>query len=159
MLNLWVYTSIKSTKIIIHSLQFQLCHQNTKSNVDKLKMIQSMAARWTANNYSPYASMIEVLQSLGCRSVEQRRSESRLCLFYKIIYGLVAINMPPYVVRPSRIPSNSHPLGFRQIHITVDYYKYSFYPLTIVQWTRLPSHIALLPTFDSFKRAVCTVSH
>ena len=131
----------------------------TKSNVDKLEMIQRRAARWTSNNYSPYASVTKMLQSLGWRSLEQRRSDSQLCLFYKIIFGLVAIDMPPYVVHPSRILRNSHPLGFRQIQTTVGYFKYSFYPLAIVQWNRLPSHIALLPTFDSFKRAVCTVSH
>ena len=132
---------------------------NTKSNVDKLETIQRRAARWTSNNYSPYANLTEMLQSLGWRSLEQRRSDSRLCLFYKIIYGLVAIDMPPYVVHPSRILRNSHPLGSRQTQTTVDYYKYSFYPLAIVQWNRLPSHIALLPTFDSIKWAVCTVSH
>ena len=130
-----------------------------KSSVDKLEMIQRRVVRWTTNNYSPYASVTEMLKSLGWRSPEQRRSDSRLCLFYKISYGLLAIDMPPYVVQPSRILRNSHPLGFRQIHTTVDYYKYSFCPLAIVQWNRLPSHIALLPTFDSFKRAVCTVSH
>ena len=131
----------------------------TKSNVNKFEMIQRRVARWTSNNYSPYASVTEMLQSLGWRSLEQRTSDSRLCLFYKIIYGLVAIDMPPYVLHPSRILRNSHPLGFRQIQTTVDYYKYSLYLLAIVQWNRLPSHIALLPTFDSFRRAVCTVSH
>ena len=131
----------------------------TKSNIARLEMIQRRAARWTLSEYSPYASVTQMLQSLGWRSLEQRRSDSRLCLFYKIIYGLVAIDMPPYVVHPLRTPRNSHTLCFRQIQSTVDYYKYSFYPLSIVQWNRLLAHIALLPTFDSFKRAVCTVSH
>ena len=131
----------------------------TKSNIARLEMVQRRAARWTLSDYSPYASVTQMLQFLGWRSFEQRRSDSRLCLFYKIIYGLVAIDMPPYVVHPLRTPRNSHTLGFRQIQSTVDYYKYSFYPLSIVQWNRLPAHIALLPTFDSFKRAVCTVSH
>ena len=131
----------------------------TKSNIARLEMVQRRAARWTLSEYSPYASVTQMLQSLGWRSLEQRRSDSRLCLFYKVIYGLVAIDMPPYVVHPLRTPRNSHTLCFRQIQSTVDYYKYSFYPLSIVQWNRLPAHIALLPTFDSFKRAVCTVSH
>ena len=107
-------------------------------------MVQRRAARWTLSEYSPYASVTQMLQSLGWRSLEQRRSDSRLCLFYKIIYGLVAIDMPPYVVHPLRTPRNSHTLGFRQIQSTVDYYKYSFYPLSIVQWNRLPAHIPLL---------------
>ena len=132
---------------------------NTDQNIDKLEMIQRRAARWTLHNYSTYASVTEMLQSLSWRSLEQRRSDSRLCLFYKIIHGLVAIDLPPYVVHPLRILRNSHPLCFRQIQTTADYYKYSFYPLAIVQWNRLPSHIALLPTFDSYKRVVCAVDH
>ena len=121
-------------------------------------MVQRRAARWTLSEYSPYASVTQMLQSLGWRSFEQRRSDSRLCLFYKIIYGLVAIDMSSYVVHPLRTLRNSHTPGFRQIQTTVDYYKYSFYPLSLLQWNRLPAHIALLP-FDSFKRAVCTISH
>ena len=80
---------------------------NTNQNIDKLEMIQRRAARWTLNSYSTYATVTEMLQSLGWRFLEQRRSYSRLCLFYKIIYGLVAIDMPPYVVHPSRTLSNS----------------------------------------------------
>ena len=106
---------------------------NTDQNIDKLEMIQRRAARWTLHNYSTYASVTEMLQSLSWRSLEQRRSNSRLCLFYKIIYGRVAIDLPSYVVHPLRILRNSHPLCFRQIQTTADYYKYSFYPLAIVQ--------------------------
>ena len=80
----------------------------TKSNIARLEMVQRRAARWTLSEYSPYASVTQMLQSLGWRSLEQRRSDSRLCLFYKIIYGLVAIDMPPYVVHPLRTPRNSH---------------------------------------------------
>ena len=105
--------------------------------------------------------MTQLLQSLGWRSLEQRRSDFQLCQFYKIIklYGLAAIDMPSYVIHPLRTLRNSHTLGFRSIQTTVDYYKYSLYPLSMVQWNRLPAHIALLPTFDFFKRAVCTISH
>ena len=70
----------------------------TKSNIARLEMVQRKAARWTLSEYSPYASVTQMLQSLGWRSLEQRRSDSRLCLFYKITYGLVATDMPPYVV-------------------------------------------------------------
>ena len=130
----------------------------TKTNIARLEMVQRRAAGWTLSEYSPYASVTQSLQSLGWRSLEQSRSDSRLCLFNKIINGLVAIDMPPYV-HPLRTLRNSHTLCFHQIQSTVDYYKYSFYPLSIVQRNRLLAHIALLPTFDSFKRAVCTVSH
>ena len=92
----------------------------TDQNIDILEMIQRRAARWTLHNYSTYASVTEMLQSLSWRSLEQRRSDSRLCLFYKIIHGLVAIDLPPYVVHSLRILRNSHPLCFRQIQTTAD---------------------------------------
>ena len=95
----------------------------TKSNIARLEMVQHRAACWTLSEYSPYASVTQMLQSLGWRSLEQRRSDSRLCLFCKIIYGLVAIDMPPYDVHPLGTPRNSHTLGFHQIQSTVDYYK------------------------------------
>ena len=66
--------------------------------------------------------------------------------------------MPSFVVHPLRTLRNSHTLGFRQIRTTVDYYKYSLYPLSIVQWNRLPAHIALLPIFDSIKMKIQKVT-
>ena len=95
---------------------------NTDQNIDKLEMIQRRAARWTLHNYSTYASVTEMLQSLSWRSLEQRRSDSQLCLFFKIIHGLVAIDLPPYVVHPLRILRNSPPpfafAKFRPLRIT-----------------------------------------
>ena len=86
---------------------------HTDQNIEKLEMIQRRVARWTLHNYSTYA--------VSWRSLEQRRSDSRLCLFYKIIHGLVAIDLPPYVVHPLRILRNSHPFAFakfRPLRIT-----------------------------------------
>ena len=74
----------------------------------------------------------------------------------KIVYGLVAVDLSPYVMHPMRLIKSSHSMSFGQIHTPVDYCKYSFYPIAIVQWNRLLPSIALLPTFDSFKRAVCS---
>ena len=133
---------------------------NTNKYIGKIEMVQRKAARWTLDNFHTQASVTEMLTQLGWRSQEQRRNDSRLCLFYKIIYGLVAIDLPPYVEHPARTSrKNSHPLVYRQIHTGADYYNYSFYPLAIVQWNRLSSKIALLSTFEPLKRAVCTISH
>ena len=53
----------------------------------------------------------------------------------------------------------SHPLALRQTHTDADYYKYSFFPLAIFEWKRLPPSIALLPNIDSFRLAVSSLSH
>lgn len=122
-------------------------------------MVQRRAARWTLNNFSPYASVTNMLTTLGWRSLEDRRTDARLCLFYKVVHGLVAVPLPPYVVHPLRIPRQSHPFAYRQIHTVADYYKYSFFPLAIVQWNRLPASMAMLPDLDSFRLAVSRLTY
>lgn len=131
----------------------------TKKNIHKIEMVQRRAARWTVGNYSTYASVTDMLSQLGWRSLEQRRADARLCLFYKIVHGLVAVPIPPYAQQPMKIPRHSHDLYFRQISTRTDYHKYSFFPLAIAQWNRLPSTVALQPTFDHFRVAVSAVTH
>ena len=123
---------------------------NTDKYISKIEMVQLKAARWAHNNFHTQANVTEMLTQLthlyifiGWRSLEQRRNDSRLCLFYRIIYGLVAIDLPPY----------AHTLWF------IDRYTHE-QTTTNTRSTPLQScKIALLPTFESFKRAVRTISH
>ena len=68
----------------------QVCQQCLRSNIDKLEMVQRRAAR-ILSDYSRYSSVTTMLETLGWSSFEQRRAESRLCLFYKIVHSLVAV--------------------------------------------------------------------
>ena len=118
-------------------LRRNIRYQNPSLREMAYKTLVRPLVKYSSTVRSPYTDQnidkLEIqVQSLGWRSLEQRRSDSRLCLFYKIIHGLVAVDLPPYVVHPSRILRNSQPLCFRQIQTTVDKYKYSFYPLAIV---------------------------
>ena len=70
----------------------------------------------------------DMLNKLGWRTLEQRRADARLCLFYKIDYGLVAVPLPNYVQYNNRISRYCHSMTFRQDSTSTDYYKYSFFP-------------------------------
>ena len=87
--------------------------------------MQHRAARWVSCNYVRLASVTDMIETLGWRSLAQRRAHARLCLFYKIIHGLVAVPLPSYIQLNTRISR------FRQLHTTIDYYKYSFSPLKL----------------------------
>ena len=69
-------------------------------NKDKrlqLEKIRRRAARWTANNFDNRSSITAMLDQLGSDwiSLEQRLAhDACLCLFYKIVYGLVAGTSP-----------------------------------------------------------------
>ena len=68
---------------------------------------------------SHYSSVIQMINNLGWRSC--------LILFYKIVYGLVEISLPPYIQRQVRMTRSMHPYHFIQLHTSPNYSKYSFF--------------------------------
>ena len=133
----------------------------TKQNTQKIEMIQKRAARWVKNNlnYSTYDSVSTMLDNLGWRSLENRRIDSGLFMFHRIIYGYVGIQIPTYFEKPQRFTRHMHPLSYKQIHTDAVYYQQSFYPATIVLWNKLQSEIVQMDDLDSFKEGVSKINH
>ena len=129
----------------------------SKLHINKLEMVQRRAARWCCNDFSPYSSVSDMVEKLGWQSLQQRRATSRVIMFYKIVYQLVAVEMPPYYSHPTRTSARHHSLYFSQISTTKDYYKFSFFPRTIVLWNTLPDSIVTIKDLGSFKTAVTKV--
>jgi len=127
---------------------------HTQQNTHKLEMVQRRAARWVKHDYSSYSSVTSMINSLHWRLLEHRRLDARLCMFYKIVYGLVAVPIPSYVIPPRRLSRNLHSLSFQPLHTVNNYYKYAFYPATIVLWNSLPLDMVQIPTLDHFKDAL-----
>ena len=99
------------------------------------------------------------VDKLGWRTLELRRADARLCLFFKIVHGLVALPLPEYIEPSNRISRYCHSMTFRQLQTSTNYYKYYFFPLAIVQWNALPADVACLPDLESFKVAVSKLQH
>ena len=111
--------------------------------VSKVEMVQRRAARWTISNFDRRASVTGVLGKLGWRTLEQRRADARLCLFYKIVCGLVAVPLPDCVQCDGGISRCCHSVAFRQVSTSTDVYKYSFFPFAVVRWSALPGSIVV----------------
>ena len=45
------------------------------------------------------------------------------------------------------------------VHTSKNFYKYSFFPLTLVQWNALTKSVVYLLTFDAFKEEVGKLHH
>ena len=88
-----------------------------------------------------------------------RRADARLWLFYKMVHGIVAVPIPDYVQPTHRVSRYCHSMTFRQIHTNRNYYKYSFFPLAIVQWNALPESVVSLQDLEAFKVAVSKLQH
>ena len=89
------------------------------------------------HNYCPNKSVTRMFDGLGWRSLENRRTDGRLIMFHRIIYGYVAIQVPSYFERPEVLTRHTHPLAFGRIHTYASYYQHSFYPAAIVLWNKL----------------------
>ena len=70
---------------------------HTKRNTYKVEMVQRRAVRWTINDYARTTSVSSLLHELDWQTLEERRSVARLCLFYKVVNGLVAVPLPDYI--------------------------------------------------------------
>ena len=132
---------------------------HNKNRISQIEQVQRRAARWTVSNFDRKASVTEIVQDLGWRTLDQRRADARLCLLFKILHGLVAVPLPDYIQHSTRISRYCHSMTFRQVSTSTDYYKYSFFPLAIVQWNALPQSVACLQNLEVFKTTVCKLQH
>ena len=101
-----------------------------KSEIDRLEMVQRRGARYVTNRHGNRSSVSNMLQHLNWNSLENRRKEARLALFYKIEHDKVAISKEGRLVRPRRMTRNIHDRSYQLPSATSDYHKYSsFYVL------------------------------
>ena len=97
-----------------------------------------------------------MLSNLCWCSLEYRRYDSRLAMFYKNpVWSCCSANAFIFE-RPKRITRHSHmnPFSFCQVYASADYYRCSFFPMTIVLWNRLPAELVYFSDLDCFKRLI-----
>ena len=132
---------------------------HTATDITKLEAVQRRSVRWATRDYQRTSSVTQMIKNLNWRTLERRRIDSRLTLMYKITYDLVAIPAADYLIHNTRQSRHNHQLAYRQIPTLKDYYKFTFFPRTIVHWNALPFYIPVLPTVAQFSHAVCQVVH
>ena len=140
-------------------LSIRQWYPHTTSDINQVEAVQRRAARWATRDYRYTSSVTAMLKDLNWRPLDQRRIDSRLVMMYKVTYDLVAIPASDYLVRNTRTSRHIHPLAYRQIQTLKDYYRFTFFPRTIIHWNALPVNIPTLPTLAQFSGAVCQVIH
>jgi hypothetical protein len=127
----------------------------TQRNIKRLEAVQHRAARFVVHNYTWDTSGARIASALSWPTLEQRRAEARMANMYKINHNMIDIDPNQYFTTSTRLTrSSKHPYRYIQISATNNYYAYSFFPKSIVQWNHLPPNIFLSPSLESFKGAL-----
>ena len=126
---------------------------HTKVQATNVEKVQRRAARWVTGRFHNTSSVSDMLINLGWRSLQQRRVDMRLAVAYKIVHGLVAIPLGPYL----NIQRNM--IHLQPIAARTKYYQYSFFPRTVSDWNQLPRDILLAKSLAIFKSRIANVIH
>ena len=65
-----------------------------QEDIQRIEMVQRREARWVLSDYSTYSNVSDMLGRLGWRTLEQRRADSRLVLFYKTVHSPPSMSYP-----------------------------------------------------------------
>jgi hypothetical protein len=131
----------------------------TAKNINRLEAVQRRAARWVLAKHrrgpdtTPVSAMLEQLK---WPLLSTRRQNNRLIMLFKIINGLVNINLPTYL----QLNIHQHNTRYKTTHsLTIpdsvtSYHKNSYFPRTVRDWNNLPSTITSAPSLDIFKTKI-----
>ena len=122
-------------------------------DIHNLEQVQRRAARFVNRNYTEHTPgcVTNMIQSLGWESLQHRRYINRLTMLFKIQHGIIDIS-PDFVQLNDQRTRGSKRL--RGLPATNNAYKFSFYPRTISDWKRLPTHITNLQSPQGFRDAL-----
>ena len=82
--------------------------------------------------------------------LNQRRVDSRLCMAYKIVHGLVAIPVGQFI----KVQRDG--VHLQTIYAKPNYYLYSFFPRTVSDWNHLPGDTLSAKSLAIFKSRIAT---
>ena len=99
-------------------------------------------------NYEQTSSVTEMMQSLHWRRFDQRRIDNKLSRLYKITHNLIVIAVSGFLIPLLRPSQYYHPLLYRLITATTDYYNSSFFPKAVFHWYNLPLETVALEQFN-----------
>ena len=122
-----------------------------------IEKVQRRAARWVTNQHDSMSSVTAMLKELNWQPLELRRVHSCLCLLYQITNGIVATPHIPYLIphsHASRSSRHAHTLQHATYQCRTNYFKYSYFPHTIVLWNALPQAVVSSPTLVAFKTSL-----
>ena len=106
-------------------------------------------------DYSPYASVTQMLKDLEWTTLKDRRRDTRLALMYQIVKGEVAVSAETILIPADTRTRRQHQAKFKHLSAKTEQYKTSFFPSTIPEWNCLTEACVNAPDVGAFKAQLC----
>ena len=146
--------------LVRSSLEFAstIWDPHVKLRIDELENIQNRAIRWIFDKGPRERVSVTSLRcELSWQTLEQRRRNHRLCLFYKIVNGEVVVTTEDVGLVLAPQTRSHHNLKFRHVRGGTAQKSYNL-RRTIPAWNRLPVEVVeagSLEIFQSRLQALC----
>ena len=121
---------------------------------DSLEKVQRRSARRITGDFSTSSSASEILARLELPPLKERRTTQKATTMYKIVNGLVEMELKPGTLSPTTHSSRGHSSRFHVPQSRTDTHLHSFFPSSIRLWNSLPQAAVNAPTPSSFKTEV-----
>ena len=105
---------------------------HAQKNIKRLEAVQRRAAGFVVGDYLYMDSLSQMIQDLGWQSLQRRRSNSKLIMVYRIVYGLVDIPAASFFL-PTALNTQGHSLCFLIPYCWTYNYTNSFFPSGILR--------------------------
>ena len=122
----------------------------TQSNIKKLEGVQRRAARFVTGDCRTTSSVSEMISNLGWETLQERRTEAKMVMMYRITYGLIEISATS-LLHLATLSTRGNSMRYLQPFCRIDAYRCSFFPSGIHLWNQLPERVVTAPTLETFK--------
>ena len=132
-------------------------HQKYKNT---FKSVQHRAEKFVFKDFRRHRNDSDMLRDINWKTLEDRRTISRLILLYKSVNNNVATNTDEHYTNHEKenIKRKMSSVAFALPNARKNCYKCSFTPRTVVEWNLLPSTIREAPSVDTFKVRMCSIN-
>ena len=123
----------------------------TATNINQLEAVQRRAARFVCGDYRTTSSSSQMIATLGWPTLQQRRTDARLILMYRVVTNLIDIPADQFLHRATVSLQRGRNVCYILPYCRTDLYRHSFFPAAVRLWNQLPAPLATAETLDSFK--------
>ena len=120
-------------------------------NINTPEKCQCRAARFVSGDYSSESSATSMLKKLKYPPLQQRRTNTKMVMMYRIIHHLIAIPSQMHLTSATTRITRDHDQKCSIPFSRISSHKYLYYPTAIRTWNSLPSVLISVPTLGAFK--------